>query len=339
MSGESLPPRIGMKKETKLVIGGFVSPRQLYRLQYIPQFPEISPFTPMDPFELIRPLNRAELDANQEIQQSPGWYFALEEGETPFQNYYLQKLQNYCRNLFAFLNRHYPFYYQGSKMRWEIGSLDTMSLRSDGTLRIDVDDVYKHKDLFQQGMSAFEDTEVFPEDINAELRPKYRTQYRTSLIENNIKEAVKEMRYNPSHIEKVINQLVNTKGISRNDAFRQMAQAYRENENVGHTEGVGQAYGPWLNGYVQPEEEVEEANNLVYNGGSQVINARVKKNTVAKAPPVPVQPAKPAVIPAPWRLENNAQKRKRLANAANKRKQTANNKNKKGGKRRTRRTL
>jgi hypothetical protein len=244
MESNALPPVIGMKKETKLVIGGFVSPVRLYRLHYFSEFPLISPFTPMDPFELIQPLNREELGSNTVVQQTPGWYFALDEGETPFQNYYLQRLQTYCRELFAFLNRYYPIYYKGSQMRWDIGSLDILSLKSDGILRIDVNHIEKYYNFFQKGMSAFEQKDVFPPNINTELRSRHRQQYRAMKLENNIK----EMKYNPSRIGKLVNYLVNTKGISRNEAFRQVAQAYHANENIGQVEGVGEAYGPWLNG-------------------------------------------------------------------------------------------
>ena len=125
-------------------------------------------------------------------------------------------------------------------------------------------------------------------------------------------------------------------GLSSYNAFKRVMETTNlYNENV---IGTGKATGPvpLLNEYSE-REEVEEANNNVYNGGSNAakpVNARLKKASAAP-PPVPTQEAKPAAIPAPWHVETNAQKRKRLANAANKRK-TANNKNKKGGKRRTR---
>lgn len=155
-----------------------------------------------------------------------------------------------------------------------------------------------------------------------ELEALERQQQRARLLQNNLKRQknfikmrkdIKSQTFAPYRVEAAVSNLVEKKGINRNPAFAEVIEKIREkNKNWNVTaEGVGEAYGPWL------------------KGGANAVNATRKKAPVAP-PPVPVQPAKPAVIPAPWHLETANQKRQRLANAATKLA------SKKGGKRKTR---
>lgn len=316
MSNEGLPPVLGMKKETPLVIGGYSVPSYRIFLQYTNRFPAISYWTPMDPFDLIQP------DTEKKTEKT-GWYFAPTPGEQdPFQYYQLNRVRSFAKRLLEHLNQKFPIYYKGSKMRWTIGGLNEYALQ-DGRVKVDVEESTKYPDLFRQGLSDFVGYEVFNEYENNAIRSQQRQQERAALIKPNFNEIKRTVyKYDPDRVERGVKYLMREKGLSSHNAFLEVMEHNTNLYNVSAS-GVGEAYGPWLNGYKEPEEEIEEANNIIYNGGSnqaKPINARIKKaSTVAAPPSVPTQQPVAAVIPAPWHLETANQKRKRLANAAIKR--------------------
>lgn len=308
MSNEGLPPVLGMKKETPLVIGGYSVPSYRILLQYTNHFPAISYWTPMDPFDLI------QLDTESSNLKT-GWYFSPQHNQ-------LNRVRAFARGLIQHLQQNYPIYYKGSKMRWNIGSLDTNALQHDGRVRVYVEESTRYPDLFRQGLSNYVGYEVYNEYENNAIRSKERQQARAALIKPNFNEIKRTVyKYDPDRVERGVKYLMREKGLSSHNAFLEVMEHNTNLYNVSAS-GVGEAYGPWINGYVEPEEEVEEANNVIYNGGSnqaKPINARIKKASTVAAPTVPTQQPVAAVIPAPWHLETANQKRKRLANAASKR--------------------
>ena len=318
MNNEGLPPVQGMKKETPLILSGYVVPNMLVRLQYTDTVPHISDSIPSNPFKLIQPAT----EPNERLYKK-GWYFAPGGSEDPFQYTELTTLQLFCKRLVDHLNENYPIVYKGSRMRWLPGVLQTTLLKGFGTVQIDFDEAYRYNQLFKEGLEDFVGEEVFSRYENAERRSEKRQRNRGALVQselNTIKRTVS--KYDPDRVERGVKKLMREKGLSSHNAFKQVMENNLNLYNV-NVEGVGEAYGPWLNGFVEPEEEFEEANNNVYNGGANVkpVNARVKKQAVAP-PPLPQQQQQQAthtLTSALWHVETANQKRKRFANAANKR--------------------
>ncbi len=262
MENEGLPPTLGMKKRVPLIIGGYSIPTFLITLQYTDRFPKISYWTPSNPFDLIQP---AEESNNSQRQ---GWYFVPGKGETnPFQYAELNRVREFCRELLAFLQRDYPIMYKGSKMRWNIGELNVFLLQHYGAVEVDVIEASSNPDLFHQGLTAFLGYDVYSKYENADIRSKQRQQFRGRKIQQEFNKAKEALVFDPDRVERGVKQLMKEEGLSSYNAFKKvMATTNLYNENA---MGVGQAYGPWLNGYKEPEEEVEEANNTVYNGGTR----------------------------------------------------------------------
>ncbi len=262
-----LEPTVGMKKEGRLILAGFVVPSFHTKMEYTNNFPHISYWSPPDPTYLIMP----DPGENTRISRN-GWYFQKRQGETnPFEYLELYRVRNFCRNLIDFLNKEYPIYYKGSKMRWNLGSLNQFMLQMSGDVSIEIEEAARYYSQFQQGLSAFVGESVYPMTQNERIRPRERQMERARLLKGNLEAIQKETwKYHPNRVTKGTRKLMAEEGLNSYNAFKKVIEGNNlYNVNV-TAEGVGEAYGPWENGRVwNNEEEVPNENNNFVEGGKR----------------------------------------------------------------------
>ena len=188
------------------------------------------------------------------IYSSPGWYFA-----SPYDVY---RVQDYLDTFLQYLQTQFPLRdrARGYTMRWTMEPIHELLLQLQGDMYVDFPQAVAHKDQFKTALEQFVGKQVYEVSENENIRSRERQVERAIKLKNNITTAWK---YSPERIEAAITNLVQKRGISRREAFTEVV-GRGENFNV-TAQGVGQAYGPWLNGQPIQQENNNVANNTYYN--------------------------------------------------------------------------
>lgn len=271
MNNESLPPTVGMKKEGRLILGGYVVPNFHVKMEYIANFPSLSNESPFDPSVLLR---ARDGENNRSFRE--GWYFqkAASDGSDPLRYAELNRVRQFVRKIMAILNSDYPIIYKGSRLPWYHGSLSTYRLQQNGDVSIDIERIEKYGFQLQRALRDIFGEPVYSANENEYHRSKQRQKARTALLKSNLNAfQLEKWKYHPNRVTKGTRKFMAEEGLSSYNAFKKAIESNNlYNVNV-TAEGVGEAYGPWLNGR-RATEENEVANNNAFNGGRRRIRKR-----------------------------------------------------------------
>lgn len=255
-----MSPEQAKKKKGRLVLFPYVIPNFDIQMEPIEFFPRVNG-TAYPQELLLSPIQLSNWSSEEldETTPRPGWYFQRLPGEENLMDLEeLNRVRAKVEEILYFLNSEWSKQKKGAP--WQIHYLDVYLLSNQGDVVIHLN---KETDLDKLLMkySGVDRLEVFT-TLGQQEESKRRTQKRAALLQENIA----AIRYHPTRFEKQINKIVQETGISRNNAFRQLAEK-GENWNV-TVENVGTS----LKNYNENENEDENENynrNVNYNGGKR----------------------------------------------------------------------
>lgn len=257
-----MSPEQAKKKKGRLVLFPYVIPNFDIQMEPIEFFPRVEG-TAYPQELLLSPIRLANWSSEEldETTPRPGWYFQRLPGEENLMDLEeLNRVRAKVEEILYFLNSEWSKQKKGAP--WQIHYLDVYLLSNQGDVVIHLN---KETDLDKLLMkySGVDRLEVFT-TLGQQEESKRRTQKRAALLQENIA----AIRYHPTRFEKQINKIVQETGISRNNAFRQLAER-GENWNV-TVENVGTSLKNYNENENEDENENENYNrNVNYNGGKR----------------------------------------------------------------------
>jgi hypothetical protein len=268
-----MSPEQAKKKKGRLVFFPYVIPNFEIQMEPIEFFPRVNG-TAYPQELLLSPIQLSNWSSEEldETTPRPGWYFQRRpEEENLLDLEELNRVRNKVVEIVSFLNREWSKQKKGAP--WQIHYLDIYLLSNQGDVVIHLN---KEADLYKLLMkySGVDRLEEFT-TVGQQEESKRRTQQRAALLQENIA----AIRYHPTRFEKQINKIVQETGISRNNAFRQLAEK-GENWNV-TVENVGTSLKTYNENEYQNNSESFNG-NLNYNGGKRRKTRKSKRRLFKK---------------------------------------------------------